>query len=623
MRQCRRWSTPIVSKRGEVLGTFAIYHRQPLAPSPIHLGLIDLATNLAQIAIERDTAECDRERLWDAKRFADRYRIVLQATGEAVWEWDLEDDAIHWHNNELSSFGYEAGDTESTLDWWTERIHPEAVERVRKGVELAVDSGKPLWEAEYRFRRKNGTYADVFARGLIVRDDTGKAVRLVGSLQDITRRKRHEQKAEQFAERIQSATTAAAVGTWRLDVNTRIFLADASLNRLMGGKEEETVQWFNEVVRIFHPEDRARVAQAVEESITTGCLFESDHRVVLANGGIRWIRSRGQVLYDKHGCAQCLTGAVTDITELKRHEQAMAIFADASRLLAESLDFEQTLSSMTRMAVPSFSDVVLVHLKDPQTGEPRLEVAHAANPELLSILGEMLRTGTFRVAAPSRRVMQTGHAELLPRLTPEWLREEDVDENVAALIRRFHVTSTIHVPIVLANQPFGVMVFAASGARIFDARDLAFAEELGRRASHAMHNAQLFKSAKIERERAEQAAARAEDAAALRERLVAIVGHDLRNPLSAIIMAAQILSHGELAAREMGFVNRIQASANRMTRMIAQILDFARIRAGMSFELKMRSADLHQICANVVDELRMSRPDQQMELNVEGNGDAM
>src|SRR5215468_11388444 len=66
------WSTPILSTRGDVLGTFAMYHRHPFAPSSMHLGLADLATNLARIAIEQDVAARDRERLWDAKRFADR-----------------------------------------------------------------------------------------------------------------------------------------------------------------------------------------------------------------------------------------------------------------------------------------------------------------------------------------------------------------------------------------------------------------------------------------------------------------------------------------------------------------------------------------------------------------------
>ena len=145
----------------------------------------------------------------------------LQATGEVVWEWDLEDGAIHWNNDGLSTFGYEAargGEHFGLVD----RAHPPggalnaSVTALSSRSIRASHSGK----TEYRFRRKDGTYADVFARGLIVRDETGKAVRIVGSLQDITRRKRHEQEAEQLAERLQSATAAAAVGTWRLDVKT-------------------------------------------------------------------------------------------------------------------------------------------------------------------------------------------------------------------------------------------------------------------------------------------------------------------------------------------------------------------------------------------------------------------
>jgi len=97
----------------------------------------------------------------------------------------------------------------------------------------------------------------------------------------------------------------------------------------------------------------------------------------------------------------------------------------------------------------------------------------------------------------------------------------------------------------------------------------------------------------------------------------------LRNPLSAITVAGQLLSLSGLPMREARLVDRIQASANRMTRMIGQILDFARIRAGMSFEFEFKSVDLHQICRGVVDELRMSNPDTTIELEIEGDGNVV
>jgi signal transduction histidine kinase len=289
----------------------------------------------------------------------------------------------------------------------------------------------------------------------------------------------------------------------------------------------------------------------------------------------------------------------------------MAILADASRLLTETLDSERILSVMSRMAVPGFADGAVIHLRDPHTGELRLAFAHAANPALLAELHEMQRNNSFPVAAPSRRVMETGRGELTSKMTPEWLVEQDVAENVASLLRRYRITSVLHVPIELAGERIGVMVFGATGSRVYNQRDLAFAELLARRASNAMRNAQLFRTAEVERERAEEAAA-------LRERLVAIVGHDLRNPLAAITMAAQLLA--ESGRGDARLVQRISDSASRMRRLIAQTLDFARIRAGHSFDLELQPADLHAICSAVVDELRLSRLGQQIELAVEGSG---
>jgi PAS domain S-box-containing protein len=609
------WSTPIVSGQGELLGTFAMYHRRPFSPSSVHFALIDLATHLARIAIERANAEREHQRLQDAKDFADRYRMVLAATGEAVWDWEVESGAVLW-NGGWTAFGYGGEHQRRTVDWWIERIHPEDTERVRRSFEQAVDSGQLHWEEEYRFRRMDGTFADVVDRGLVVRDAAGKAVRMVGALQDITRRKRHEQETQQLAERFRSATVAAAVGTWRADLTTKLFHADESLNLMLGKKAEEIVLTYGDVIRAVHPDDRTRVAQAIEDAIATGRPYQCDHRVVLPDGEVRWLRSRGRVLYDVHGRPQGMTGAMADFTELKHAEQSMAILADASRLLAESLDLEQILSTITRMVVPSFADAVVMHQMDSETGQLHPAAIHAANPELLEAGRALMGTGSFRVAAPSRRVARSGRAEYIARLTPEWILSQDVDENLASLIRRFGISSTIHVPIVRAEKPIGVIVFAATGTRVYNERDLAFAEELARRASNAMRNADLFQTARAER-------TRAEEAAALREQLVAIVGHDLRNPLTSIIMGTQLLGSSALPDAEAKIVDRIESSATRMMRLIGLILDFARIRAGLSFDLQLESADLHSICNAVIDELRLSSREREIVLSVEGDGEVM
>ena len=176
-----------------------------------------------------------------------------------------------------------------------------------------------------------------------------------------------------------------------------------------------------------------------------------------------------------------------------------------------------------------------------------------------------------------------------------------MDDELAFLILRFGVRSTIHVPITQAGRPFAVTVFATAGARAYDEHDLVFAEELARRASTAMHNAELFETAKKER-------ARAEEAADLRERLVAVVGHDLRQPLTSIDVRLAVLRRWSKKPEFLEDIDGLQASSRRMSRMIEQILDFTRSRLGGGLALVFAPMDLREALVPIVDELRMAHP---------------
>jgi GAF domain-containing protein len=110
------WSVPILSERGDVLGTLSMYHPRPMVPSPIHLGLLSFATVLARIAIERDRSDLEHELLGDAERLAERYRLVLRATHEAVWDWDLMSNTLLW-NDGLHAFGYPGTEVGPGLEW--------------------------------------------------------------------------------------------------------------------------------------------------------------------------------------------------------------------------------------------------------------------------------------------------------------------------------------------------------------------------------------------------------------------------------------------------------------------------------------------------------------------------
>jgi len=556
-----------------------------------------------------------------AKRHAaEEFRILVDGVRDyAIFMLDENGRVATWNSGAERLKGYKRDEIigEDFSVFYTEEArqagHPKRL------LETALLEGR-FEEEDWRLR-KDGTrfWASVIVTA--IRNESGTLIGFAKVTRDLTERRLAEERREaerDEAERVLRESEerfrllvdeVKDYAIFFLDPEGHVMTWNAGAERIKGYRSDEIIG--QSFVRFYLPRDviAGTPSRLLRRAAEQGAATDEGERL-RKDGSRFWASVVLTALRDKSGELRGFAKVTRDITDQKHAEQSLAILADASRLLAESLDSQQILFTVSRMAVPSFADAVVIHLRDPE-GQPRLELFHATNPELVAGVRDLQLRGAYRVAAPSRRVMQTGRSELHSKLTPEWLREQEMEDELAFLILRFGISSTVHVPIMSSGRPFAVIVFAAAGTRVYSEQDVLFAEELARRASTAMHNAELFHTAKRERERAEEAAA-------LRERLVAIVGHDLRNPLSAISVAARLL-----ASADEELVGLIQSSASRMTRLIDQILDFARIRSGQSFELRLESADLCQVCQSVIDELRLSRPDREIALSVEGRADAV
>jgi two-component system sensor histidine kinase UhpB len=127
----------------------------------------------------------------------ERLRLVMLATNDAVWDWDLVTDAVWWGTGFETVFWYEPGELEPRSEMWRSLIHPDDRERISMTVQAAIDGGGTSWSGEYRFRRRDGSYADVCDRGYVIHDPMShKPMRMVGSMMDITHRKRAEEQLQ-------------------------------------------------------------------------------------------------------------------------------------------------------------------------------------------------------------------------------------------------------------------------------------------------------------------------------------------------------------------------------------------------------------------------------------------
>src|SRR5499427_1379745 len=150
------------------------------------------------------TARDIRERIAqeEAVRMSnERFDMAVRATNDVIWDWNLETDEIWWNENYTKVFGLARDAGDRSIQSWYQGIHPDDQRRVIAGVHRAIGSGSQNWSDEYRFRKLDGGWVHVLDRGQVIRDESGRAVRMIGAMADISSRKRAEERIHNQAMR--------------------------------------------------------------------------------------------------------------------------------------------------------------------------------------------------------------------------------------------------------------------------------------------------------------------------------------------------------------------------------------------------------------------------------------
>lgn len=130
----------------------------------------------------------------EIKESNEKYNIVAKATSDTIWDWKIQDNSISWNKGIESVFGYSAEEVGKNSDWWFDKIHPE--DSIKMSIKLYsfIEQKTENWQDQYRFRCADNTYKYVLDRGFLLKDDSGKAIRMIGAIQDITKQKEEEQR---------------------------------------------------------------------------------------------------------------------------------------------------------------------------------------------------------------------------------------------------------------------------------------------------------------------------------------------------------------------------------------------------------------------------------------------
>ncbi|CAA9557759.1 MAG: hypothetical protein AVDCRST_MAG88-1244 [uncultured Thermomicrobiales bacterium] len=303
-------------------------------------------------------------------------------------------------------------------------------------------------------------------------------------------------------------------------------------------------------------------------------------------------------------CAQALARARLYDAERRAHDAAeaararLAFLAEASRELAASLDYEITLASVARLAVPDLADWCAVDMLEPTGAVRRLAMEHI-DPAKVALARELYRRyppdpGASRGVA---HVIRTGRPELVAAIADDLLARVARDVEHLRLLRELGLRSYMIVPLTTRGRAIGAITFAAAeSGRHYGPDDLALAEDLARRAATAVDNARLYREA--------QSSLRA------RDQFLTIAAHELRTPLTAIRGNAELLLRRvqrlEVPLDRSWLDNRLgqlQGGVERMTTLAARLLDVTRMRSD-AFDIVPEPCDLAALVAGVVTRAR-------------------
>ena len=350
---------------------------------------------LATVIEERVTGETE------LRESESRFRIVADAAPVLIWMAGVDQLCTFFNKPWLEFTGRSM--EQELGNGWAEGVHSDDLQNCLNVYAEAFDARQPF-VMQYRLRRNDGTFRWVSDQGVPRYDAQGRFAGYIGSCVDVTELVNKDAALRESEERMRMAAEAVNLGIWEWDLSKDEIWATNARRALLGWPASGKITLKHFISRL-HPDDRDRIRQAIDDAIHKGQDFDSEYRLVLPDGIVRWMATRGSVRLDAHGKPAQLLGISIDITARKQAE-------------LEAKQRRDELSHLSRVAL---------------IGEMSASIAHELNQPLAGIVSN---------AGAGRRFIDRGNVdlqeirELLADIGADARRASDVVRGIRGMIKK-------------------------------------------------------------------------------------------------------------------------------------------------------------------------------------------
>jgi PAS domain S-box-containing protein len=516
-----------------------------------------------EIAERRQTEEL----LWENEARLKRSQEIAHL---GSWELDVVNNILTWSDEVYRIFGLQPREFEATYGAFLDAVHPGDRAAVDAAYSGSLREGRDSYQIEHRVVRKStGEVRCVHEKCEHIRDETGRIIRSIGMVQDITERKQAEEALRESEDRYRALSNASSQVLYRMSPDW------SEMRHLQGGSfiadtKEPKRNWLQEYI---HPDDQKRVLEAIAEAVGTGNVFELEHRVRRVDGTLGWTFSRAVPVRNAAGDIVEWFGAASDITGRKRAEEELRTERDRAQRYLD-------IAGVLIIVLNRDRRVSLINQKG-------CEILGRSEKE---IVGKNW-FDHFIAAEDKERVEEAFNKVTRGEMAPvEYFENPVVTSGGGRRLIAWHNS-------LIKDESGKITGVLSSGEDITESR----------RAEHQISslNRELTQNVR------ELASANKE-----LEAFIYSVAHDLRAPLRSISGFSDIMLNTHSAGLDKEgkkHLHRIISGAEQMNRIIDDLLHLSRISR---HETRRQDVDMSEIARSAVAELRAADPDRRVAVDI-------